>query len=74
MSVAPKFRRDAGEFFRTFLSLGREDRRSVALQILRDQRVLADLYDHFLIQEAMAEPGRNTSWDTYVRKNRPAAP
>jgi hypothetical protein len=40
----------------------------VALRILHDQRVIADLYDHFLIQESLHERGRSTSWQTYRRR------
>jgi len=49
-----------GGFYRAFLRLDRDRRRSVALRILREKRVLPDLYDHFLIQEARREPGRKT--------------
>ena len=59
-------RRTDLEFYRTFLSLDRERRRRVALRILRDQRVLTDLYDHFLIQEALCEPGERTPWRDYL--------
>ena len=62
-----------GDFYRTFLSLGREDRRSVALRILRDKRVFGDLYDHFLIQEALRAPGRDVSWENYRRRNKSTA-
>jgi hypothetical protein len=37
------------------------------LQILRNEEVLADLYDHFLIQEAVREKGRSVSWKSYLR-------
>lgn len=53
--------------YRAFLGLDRERRKRVALRILRNQRVLADLYDHFLIEQSLNEPGRNTSWQTYLR-------
>jgi len=61
------------DFYRAFIRLGPEHRRRVALRILRDQRVLADLYDHFLIQEALGERGRRTSWRAYLRRRRTAA-
>ncbi len=57
-----------GGIYRAFRNLSRDQRRTVALRILRDQRVLADLYDHFLIQEALAERGRDTTWKTYRRR------
>jgi len=47
------------EVFRAFRRLDRNKRRCLALRILRDQRVLADLYDHFLIQEAIREKGES---------------
>jgi hypothetical protein len=40
----------------------------VALRILRDEEVLADLYDHFLIREAAEERGRSVAWKPYRRK------
>jgi hypothetical protein len=40
----------------------------LALRILRDQRVISDLYDHFLIQEALRERGKSASWQTYRRR------
>jgi hypothetical protein len=40
----------------------------VALRILRDEEVLADLYDHFLIREAVEERGRSVAWGSYRRK------
>ena len=52
-----------GDLYRAFLRLDRESRRSVALRILRNQRVLADLYDHFLIQAAVRERGRSIRWE-----------
>jgi hypothetical protein len=42
----------------------------VALRILRDQRLLADLYDHFLIQEALEEGGQSILWKSYRRARR----
>jgi hypothetical protein len=48
--------------------LGPGERRSVALRILRDEEVLADLYDHFLIREAVEERGRSVAWGSYRRK------
>ena len=56
------------EVYRAFRGLARDKRRKMALRILRDQRVLADLYDHFLIQEALGEQGRSTPWATHRRR------
>ena len=54
--------------YRLFLRLRPGERRSVALRILRDEEVLADLYDHFLIREAVEERGRSVAWKSYRRK------
>jgi hypothetical protein len=56
------------DVYRLFLRLRRGERRSVALRILRDEEVLADLYDHFLIREALEERGRSVAWRSYRRK------
>lgn len=68
-----KARNRDGDFYRAFLRLDRDRRRSVALRILHDQKVLADLYDHFLIQEALSEGGRRTSWRAYLARRRTAS-
>ena len=68
-SGGSKASKRSSDFYRAFLGLDRERRRRVALNILRNQKVLADLYDHFLIQNALREPGRSTSWKTYLRRN-----
>ncbi len=47
------------EVYRDFMRLDRERRRRVAMRILRNQKMLADLYDHFLIQSSLAEPRQN---------------
>ena len=73
MSNGSKTRKYPGDFYQTFLRLGREDRRNVALRILRNQRVLGELYDHFLIQESLREPGANVPWQSYLRPNKPQA-
>ena len=56
------------EVYGAFRRLDRDKRRQVALRILHDQRVIADLYDHFLIQESLHERGRSPSWQTYRRR------
>jgi hypothetical protein len=73
MSNGSKNTNYSGDFYRSFLKLGRDDRRNVALRILRNQKVLADIYDHFLIQEALREPGSNVSWEAYLQSNKPSA-
>ncbi len=59
---------DSG-LYRDFLLLDRERRRRMALRILRNERLLADLYDHFLIQNSMNEPGQNIAWESYARQD-----
>ncbi len=62
------------EVFRAFRRLDAQRRRRVALRILRDQRILADLYDHILIEEAIRERGRSTSWHAGRRRRTAATP
>jgi len=57
-SPASKASRGDGDFYRAFLALDRGR---------RNQEILADLYDHFLIREAMREKGRSVSWKSYLR-------
>ena len=71
MSNGSKTNKSSSEFYQGFLKLGREDRRSVALRILRNQRVLGDLYDHFLIQESLREPGASVPWQSYLHRSKP---
>ena len=73
MSNGSKTRKSSGDFYQGFLKLGREDRRTVALRIFRNQRVLGDLYDHFLIQESLREPGACVPWQNYLHLNKPQA-
>jgi len=56
------------KIYRAFRSLARDERRKVALRILRDQSVLADLYEYFLIQESLSGRGRAISWRAYRRR------
>jgi hypothetical protein len=55
------------EIYRGFMRLDPERRRRIAMRILRNQRMLADLYDHFLIQRSLDEPGQNLAWESYTR-------
>jgi hypothetical protein len=57
------------EVYKDFMRLNREHRRRMAMRILHNQRLLADLYDHFLIQHSMHEPGQSVPWETYAREN-----
>lgn len=61
------------ELYRAFLRLDPGRRTQVALRILHDEKVLADVYDHFLIRESLQERGRNASWQTYLRRRRSAS-
>ncbi len=53
------------EIYRGFLRLAPERRRRVAMRILRNQKMLADLYAHFLIQRSLDEPGQNLAWECF---------
>jgi len=57
------------EVYRDFMRLEREPRRRIAVRILRSQKILADLYDHLLIQRSLDERGRNVTWESYLRGN-----
>ena len=60
---------DDVEVYRDFMRLDGERRRRIAMRILRNQKMLADLYDHFLIQRSLHEPGQNLAWQPYTRAN-----
>ena len=60
-----------GEVYRDFMRLDREPRRRIAVRILRHQKIMADLYDHFLIQRSLEEPGQNVAWESHKRGNGP---
>ncbi len=71
MKRLPQFTKPAkrdDELYQAFLGLDRNHRTRVALRILRNQRVLADLYDHLLIQQALRERGRSTTWANYLHR------
>ena len=57
------------EVYKDFIRLDSARRRLVAVRILRDQKMLADLYDHMLIQRSLDEPGQTMSWESYKRAN-----
>ena len=59
---------NAEVFYKAFRSLDSVSRRRLALRILKDEVLLEDLYDHFLIQEAEKEKGRSIHWEEYVEK------
>jgi hypothetical protein len=73
MSNGSKTTKYSTHIYRSFLRLAPEERRNVALRILRNQRVVGDLYDHFLIQEALREPGPSVSWEDCLHQNKSAA-
>lgn len=56
-------RRGVKDFYKTFVQLNRKRRKEIALRILHDQKMLAGLYDHFLIERSLAEPGANVAWE-----------
>jgi hypothetical protein len=57
------------EVYRNFMRLDPARWRWVAVRILRLQEVLADLYDHLLIQRALGARGGNVTWECYKRTN-----
>ena len=57
------------EVYKDFIRLDSARRRRVAVRILRNQKMLDDLYDHMLIQRSLDEPGENLSWESYKRAN-----
>ncbi len=61
---------NAAVFYKAFRSMNAGARRRLALQILKDEAILEDLYDHFLIQEAEKEKGRSIPWEEYLARRR----
>ncbi|HEY3303265.1 MAG TPA: hypothetical protein VGL70_06985 [Candidatus Binatia bacterium] len=59
---------NAEVFYKAFRSMDSASRRRLALRILKDEALLEDLYDHFLIQEAEKEKGRSIPWEEYLDK------
>lgn len=59
---------NAEVFYKAFRSMDSVSRRRLALRILKDEALLEDLYDHFLIQEAEKEKGRSIQWEEYHEK------
>jgi hypothetical protein len=62
-------RNPESEVYKDFMRLDPARRRRVAVRILRNQKILADLYDHLLIQRSLDEPGKNVTWESYKRAN-----
>jgi len=50
---------NAEVFYKAFRTMDSGFRRRLALRILKDESLLGDLYDHFLIQEAENAKGRS---------------
>jgi hypothetical protein len=57
--------RNSTDVYSAFRRLSSERRRDVALRILKDEKVLADLYDHLLIKQAAEEVGASVEWVDY---------
>ena len=53
---------DEQSLYQAFRRLDPGRRRDVALRILKDEKLLADLYDHLLIKRAMDEQGESLPW------------
>ena len=60
--------RSPSNVYSAFRKLSSMRRRDVALRILKDEKVLADLYDHMLIRRAADEAGASVDWETYRSK------
>jgi len=58
-------RQGVESFYKAFARLDRQRRQEIALRILRDQKMLKDLFDHFLIQRSLAEPGESVPWERF---------
>jgi len=52
------------EVYRDFMRLGREPRRRIAVRFSHGQKIMADLYDHFLIQRSLEESEQNFACET----------
>ena len=61
---------NAAVFYKAFRSMDPNSRRRLALRILKDEALLEDLYDHFLIQEAEKEKRRSIPWGKLGAKGR----
>jgi hypothetical protein len=59
------------EVYRDLMRLDPARRRRVAVRVLRNQKILADLYDHLLIQRSLDEPGQDLARQSYARANAP---
>jgi hypothetical protein len=57
------------EVYRDFMRRDPARRRRVAARILHNHRILADLYDHLLIQRSLDERGASVPWESYKRPN-----
>ena len=55
--------------YRDFMRFDGERRRRIAIRILRNRKMLADLYDHFLIQRSLDEPGQSLARASYGSEN-----
>jgi len=54
--------------YEAFRRLDSKSRRDVALRILKDEKLLSDLYDHLLIKKAMDEAGPGIEWPNNGRE------
>jgi hypothetical protein len=61
---------NAEVFYKAFHSINAASRRCLALRILRDEDLLEDLFDHFLILQAEKEKRRRILWEEYLEKRR----
>ncbi len=54
-------------FWRAFKSLNKKNRQLLALRILKEEELLDDLLDHFLIQKSRKEQGEDISLESYLK-------
>ena len=57
-------------FWKAFGALKRAERAALAERILRDRRLLEDLYDHLLIEQAKKVKGKSVTLDEYLARGK----
>lgn len=57
-------------FWKAFGTLRSAERLALAERILRDRRMLDDIYDHFLIEQSKKEKGKSITLDEYLARRK----
>ncbi len=57
-------------FWKAFGTLMPAERAALAERILRDRRLMEDLYDHFLIEQAKKVRGKALTLDEYLARRK----